>query len=94
MTSAKGASHEIRLAGDYDLSRKDEVSTLFNALDGDGAVVIDMTDVTYIDSSILNEFAVLRLRDENRSITLRRVSKSVRRILQIVSFDRIFTLTE
>ena len=45
----------IKLDGEYDLRRKDEVAGLFGSLDGESSVVIDMTKVTFIDSTFLRE---------------------------------------
>ena len=84
----------LRLEGEYDLTRRDEVAALFNALDGDGDVVIDMTNVTYLDSTVLRELASLRLRNANRAITLMGLSPHIRHILTVVDFDKIFKITE
>jgi hypothetical protein len=48
----------LRLAGEYDLTRKNEIVELFATLDGDSSVQIDLSDVTYIDSTILRELAM------------------------------------
>jgi anti-anti-sigma factor len=84
----------IRLEGEYDLTRKDELAALFSALDGDEPVVIEMANVTYMDSSVLHELAALRLRNENQTITLTGVSPHVRRLLDVVNFDRILRIAD
>lgn len=83
----------VRLAGEYDLTRKDELAALFSGLDAAGEVVIDMRDVTYIDSTVLRELAALRLRDPARAISLRHVKAPIRRILDVVGFDRLLNIT-
>ena len=90
----KITGHYVRLRGEYDLARKDEVSALFDTLEGAGPVVIDMSDVTYIDSTILGQLASLRLRSSARPIELRGVNQRIRRIFNIVGFDSVFSLTE
>lgn len=88
-----GESVEIvRLSGEYDLSRKDEIVALFQSVDSQ-PLVIDLTDVTYVDSTILREFSRLKALDTQRSITLRGANEHVRRILEIVQFDKIFEIT-
>lgn len=84
--------HLVRLAGDYDLTRKDELAAIFAQLDGSAEVVIDMRDVTYMDSTVLRELAALRSRNPHRSVSLLGVDNSIRRILRIVGFDRILNI--
>jgi len=83
----------LRLHGEYDLTRKDEIATLFESMDGDAPLVIDMTGVTYIDSTILSQLALLRMRHKYRAITLASPSTHVRRVLGIAKFDKIFRIT-
>jgi anti-anti-sigma factor len=83
----------VQLAGEYDLARRDEVAAQFGALDG-SAVRIDFSEVTYIDSTILHELAQLRVRDEQRSITLTGVNSHIRHIFDIVKFDELFDIKD
>ena len=80
----------IKLDGEYDLTRKDEIAALFGSIDGENSVVIDMTTVTYIDSTFLRELTMLRRRDGAKSITLVGGNEHVRRVLKIVSIDAFF----
>ena len=80
----------IKLNGEYDLTRKDEIAGLFGSIDGESSVVIDMTTVTYIDSTFLRELSMLRLRGGARSITLVGGNEHVRRVLKIVNIDASF----
>ena len=84
----------IRLEGEYDLTRKDEVAALFTTIGGIGPIVIDMTDVSYIDSTILLQFAALKSRKNGRSIKLVGLNSHIRRIFTIVKFDELFELTD
>ena len=83
----------VRLTGEYDIARREELTQLFRSVNG-GALVIDMTDVSYVDSTFLNELATLRLSDKSRSITLAGVSEHVARLLKTVSFDQLFVILE
>jgi anti-anti-sigma factor len=83
----------LRLAGEFDIADKDTLAALFGALAPDGAVVIDMTQVTYIDSTFLHALEALRSRLAH-SVTLLGVSRHVRYLLQIVNLDHLFQIVE
>ncbi|HMF27621.1 MAG TPA: STAS domain-containing protein [Candidatus Cybelea sp.] len=88
------AARRVMLEGEYDLTRKAEIATLFQTLDGDGDLVIDLTNVTYLDSTILDELAALRRRSAQRSITLSGANDHIQRVFRIVGFDQIFKTAE
>ena len=94
MAAALPPAHHLDLEGEYDLTRREEIAALFQGVDGDGALVIDFSKVTYIDSTILRELALLRLRSAKRSITLRGASRHVLHVLHVVDFQKIFTILE
>ncbi len=79
----------IKLDGEYDLRRKDEIADVFGSIDGESSVAIDMTTVTYIDSTFLRELSILRRRD-GAKITLVGANEHVRRVLRLISFDAFF----
>ena len=82
----------IELSGEYDLSSKEEIASLFQSLRPDGGAVIDMTKVTYVDSSFLHELADLQFRFMPHAVTLVGVSENLKRVFAILSFDRLFTI--
>ena len=84
----------IELNGEYDISQQHSVASLFEALRPDGPAVIDLTKVTYVDSSFLAELVKLRRRFKEHVITLVGAKDNVLRVLQIVSFDRLFEVRE
>jgi anti-anti-sigma factor len=86
------SAHRIALEGEYDLTRQDEIARLFDSLDGDGAVLIDLTNVTYLDSTVLKELARLRLRCAGRTISLAGANDNIRHIFKIVGFEDIFDI--
>lgn len=57
-------------------------------------VVLDMEGVTYMDASSLGMVLLLRETTEGRSLALalKRPSPSVRRLLEIVQFEKIFEI--
>jgi anti-anti-sigma factor len=87
-------SRRVELDGEYDLSRKEQVSALFGAMRADGPVTIDLTRVTYIDSTFLRELAALRFRLKGQSITLAGATAGVKRILKLVKFEQLFVLAD
>lgn len=88
----QGQTRRIELVGDYDVSQKSEIAALFGALEPGSPTTIDMTKVTYIDSSFLHELMKLRARFMGQRITLLVHRDNVRRILRIVKFDLLFEI--
>jgi anti-anti-sigma factor len=80
----------IELNGEYDLSNKEEIASLFGSLRAGGPAVVDLTNVTYMDSTVLQELVKLRDRFEAQTITLLVRSENVRRLLQVVQFENLF----
>jgi anti-anti-sigma factor len=85
-------SPDIELSGEYDLARKQEVAALFAAVNGKASITIDMREVTYVDSTFLNELVTMRLRLQERSVTLVGARPNVVRVLRLAKLDRFFLL--
>src|ERR1700677_1432161 len=94
MNSVCGGALHLQLEGEYDIADEDTLAALFGALTPDGAVVIDMTKVTYIDSTFLHQIDALRLRLKKHRVTLLGVNKWARNVLHIVHFDHLFQIVE
>lgn len=86
-------ARRIELIGEYDLSQKVEIATLFGALAPDGPATIDMSEVNYVDSSFLNELLKLRKR-LGHPITLLVRSEHLRRVLRVVNFEQLFDIQQ
>jgi anti-anti-sigma factor len=71
-----------------------ELEELFASCDGNGPLAIDMSRVTFIDSSVLNLLMRLRRQNPSQSIALTGVSKQIRRTLQIASVDGLFEVSD
>jgi anti-anti-sigma factor len=80
----------VALSGELDLYRAPAVRASLAQIDG--PVVIDLSAVSYIDSSLLNELA--RLRRRVGEVVLVVSSPQVRRIIDIVGFDRAFRVVD
>lgn len=91
-TLPRGQTRRLELIGEYDLNQKGELGALFRALSPDGPATIDMSRVTYVDSSFLQELVRLRKRLTPHRITLLVRSDNVRHLLRLVKFDLLFDI--
>jgi anti-anti-sigma factor len=93
-TSTGHTGHRIELAGELDLSRQGELKRLFDPLQKDGPLTIDLRQVTYADSTFLHVLASLALRFQEVPITLLGATPALRRLFEIVQFDRFFRIAD
>ncbi|UJP41673.1 STAS domain-containing protein [Cellulomonas palmilytica] len=77
----------VRMVGEIDVALREQASSsMVAALTGDGAIVVDASDVTFIDSSGL-AFVMQLLRaarEAGIAVSLRDPSRAVRDVLEIV----------
>jgi len=78
----------VRLAGELDLSNVSSLRAKLGAIDG--PAVVDLSEVTYLDSAALNELALLRRRVGTVALVV--ASANVRRTLEIVGFGTSFRI--
>jgi anti-anti-sigma factor len=81
----------VHLDGDYDLSRRDELRQLLEAI-AEGPVTLDLSKVTFFDSLALQELA--RLKNRLSDITLAGADANIRRLLSFCGFDHIFNFVD
>ncbi len=93
-TSTGDAGHRIELAGELDLSRKSELKRLFEPLQKDGPLTIDLRHVTYADSTFLHLLASLAVRFQEVPITLLGATPPLRRLFEILQFDKLFQIAD
>jgi anti-anti-sigma regulatory factor len=91
-TFPEGRTRRLELVGKYALGQKGEIAALFGALSPDGPATIDMSRVTYLDSTFLHELTRLRARLTPHRITLLVRSESIRRLLRLAKFDPLFEI--
>lgn len=93
-----GPDYEIALSGEVDIAFGDELRTLGEAFvqSGSSNAVVDLSGVTFIDSTGLNFLVGLRRVAQGRggSVTLRRPSPACLRLLQVSAFDQVFDIGE
>lgn len=86
--------NRIELKGEWDIARKDELKSLFDSIQRDGPVTIDLRQVTFADSSFLGLLGSLAGRLQGIPITLSGAQPNLRRVLTIVQFDRLFKIED
>ncbi len=92
----RDGARTLRLRGEVDLAARDEFRTQMASL-VDGAhspVCIDLSEVTFIDSSALGVLVVMREQAAERGVdvVLRAPSPPVSRVLSITALDHVFTI--
>lgn len=89
-----GAVPTLRLAGELDLRAATDLrGALLRALtDGDGSVVLDLVDLSFIDSTIISVLIMARKRAEmaDGQVRLRNVPGRIQRILSITGIESLF----
>jgi anti-anti-sigma regulatory factor len=80
----------VELAGKYDSARQDELRALLDRLPIDGPVVLDVSNVTNLDTYFMEEVVRLSRRLRTRKIRVTGANAYVRRLLQMAGFDRKF----
>lgn len=93
-TSIDRKGHRIELEGELDLARKDELERLFNSLERDGPLTIDLRRVTYADSTFLSILASLALRFQEVPIKLLGATPNLRRVFRVVQFEKLFQIQD
>jgi|SRR5579883_263187 len=82
----------VELFGEYDLSRKAEVEEILGTVPAESDAVVDLRAVTYVDSTFLQALATLRKRLPDSRITLSGANEHLKRILTLMSFDKMFEI--
>ena len=84
---------EIRLSGEYDIYRRDELTEALDAAHDAHVALLDFSDVPYIDSTAIGCLIRLKKRmSENGPAVIRIMGaqRNVLRILELTRLDRIF----
>ena len=88
------SANRVVLEGEWDLTRKNELTKLLAPLSRDGNATVDIRDVTYVDSTTLGVLAGLLKRLQGTTITLLGPQPQILRLLKIVNFDRLFRIID
>lgn|GEM_PF-1306459 len=83
----------IELSGEYDLARRDELEQQLSSAYTAAIAVIDLRDVTYIDSTALACLIRLKKRMTEHGpaiVQLRSVQPQVFRVFELTQLDKVF----
>lgn len=94
--SGSSDDRRITLRGELDLADKKALSALFDSVDRTAHVVLDLSDVTYMDSTILGCLVHLRKRlaEHGGDLRLFGVNPNILRLLTVAGLDRVFDIAE
>lgn len=84
---------EIRLSGEYDIYRRDELTQALEAAQDAHVAVLDFSDVPYIDSTAIGCLVRLKKHMGEKGPGIIRIvgaQRNVLRILELTRLDRIF----
>ncbi len=81
----------LEVHGDLDMATEPLLRDSLQPLVGSGPVVVDLTDVGFMDSSALGTLVVMykAIRDSGSRLSLAGVQQTVRTVLRITSVDRV-----
>jgi anti-anti-sigma factor len=88
-----GGEPRVKLEGEYDLLRQAEVDAIFASLPALEQLILDFSAVTYVDSTFLGQLARLHQRLPGCRISLTGANKNLKKIFDLVGFDRLFAIT-
>lgn len=96
-TREQGEALVVSFEGDVDLQSSPEArKVLLAAVDGSKPVLVDLSRVSYIDSSgvasLVESFQ--KARKSGLDYTLVAVSDSARRVLELARLDKVFTICD
>jgi len=93
--SADGKTATLKISGRFDFSLHNEFRTAYKDTNvSAGIFVVDLSQTEYLDSSALGMLLLLKEFAETNSSTVKisNASNEIREILNIASFDKLFTL--
>ena len=96
--STRGTTEVVALSGELDMANADAVAEVLDGLVDDGrrSIVVDLTDATFIDSTMLRVLLNVskRLRPGGGELLVVCHEHNIRKIFEITLLDRVFTISE
>jgi anti-sigma B factor antagonist len=91
--STHGACEVVSLAGELDMVHAPTVVETLDALsDGERPLIVDLTELTFIDSSGIH--AILRPRPQQGTVLLVCPPGNIHRVLSVTKIDRVLSVYE
>lgn len=87
----------VRMHGQYDIADRERIQTVFDAAEPAPYVVVDLSDTTYLDSSVLGAFIHLRKRRETENpnaLGFLEPNAALRRLIEIAGLASVFPFFE
>ncbi len=84
--------HVVSFSGELDIWQEGDVEAKLAGFDGTRPVIVDLSEVRYLDSAFLSALVRLRRRLPDSRITLVVVTPSVRRIFELTEMHRLFDI--
>jgi anti-sigma B factor antagonist len=91
--STQGACEVVSLAGELDMVHAPTVAETLDALaDTERPLIVDLTELTFIDSSGIH--AILRPRPQQGTVILVCPPGNIHRVLSVTKIDRVLSVYE
>lgn len=91
-------AHRVVFAGEYDIANKDGIQRTLQRFEASEGLVIDLTDVTYFDSTFISELIRLertrKAQNFERTTIVAPAKSVVRRLFEIAGLAPLFTIVE
>ncbi len=87
-------AHVVSFNGELDIWKEGDVEKRLAVIDGSVPVVIDLSEVRYLDSAFVSALVRLRRRVPDADITIVVTSRSVQRIFELTQMKRLFRITD
>ena len=84
--------HVVSFNGELDIWKESEVEAQLSVFDGGSPILIDLSEVRYLDSAFLSALVRLRRRLPECPITLVVEAPSVHRIFELTEMNRLFQI--
>ena len=95
-TRSQGTWTVVRVAGELDMHTSPQIreEVLARATDGDRRIALDLTEVSFMDSSSLGVLVMClkRLREQDGRLVLVGVRGSPMKVLVLTGLDRVFDI--
>lgn len=83
----------LAISGTFDFKCVHDFRAAYQDLPDSGTYIVDLTEVTHMDSSALGMLLNMRRSvGEDKTVILRGAQPTIRKILEISRFDKMFTL--
>jgi anti-sigma B factor antagonist len=94
LTEPTSTETVLALVGEFDIAQRDVLKDALSALGSQPTVVLDLSQTTYFDSSVLSLLVTLRAERDMRGAALIIVgaSRMVKRIFDLTSLSKVFDM--